>query len=298
MSALHAAPALGALPDGHIKAPDGRPDDGEIFLVLRRHVLQCHRPAAPRTRRRERGLVGRINPGGNRATRPASIPTAGPPPRPPAPALGPIFGERCGLTEPGAPRGTEQLGEALVLSRQPIPLTLPPIPLALESISLVLEPISHVPRLCQLVPQTRECFIGASDQLVTSIVRGMCAFISHLRFMADSRQKYKYNIVITPSSLAKRRRLAYLGHVLLDNRHGLVANVCATHATGTAERDAATLLLEASAPPGSTVGADKGYDVASFVADVRVLAVTPHVAQKARWSAVDGRTTRHTGLPA
>ena len=52
-------------------------------------------------------------------------------------------------------------------------------------------------------------------------------------------------------------------------------------------------MLEASAPPGSTVGADKGYDVASFVGDVRVLAV----AQKARWSAIDGRTTRHAGYP-
>ena len=68
----------------------------------------------------------------------------------------------------------------------------------------------------------------------------------------------------------KEAKLAYLGHVLLDNRQGLVANVCATHATGTAERDAAVLLLEASASPGSTVGADKGYDVARFVADVRV----------------------------
>ena len=47
--------------------------------------------------------------------------------------------------------------------------------------------------------------------------------------------------------------------------------------------------------PGSTVGADKGYDVASFVATVRVLEITPHVAQKARWSAIDGRTTRHAG---
>ena len=93
----------------------------------------------------------------------------------------------------------------------------------------------------------------------------------------------------------KEAKLAYLGHVLLDNRHGLVANVCATHATGTAERAAAALLLEASAPPSSTVGADKGYDVASFVGDVRVLEVTPHVAQKARWSAIDGRTTRHVG---
>ena len=76
---------------------------------------------------------------------------------------------------------------------------------------------------------------------------------------------------------------------------GLVANVCATHATGTAERDAAVLLLEASASPGSTVGADKGYDVARFVADVRVQDVTPHVAQKVRGSAIDGRTTRHAG---
>ena len=62
----------------------------------------------------------------------------------------------------------------------------------------------------------------------------------------------------THQSTTVRRRCigrAYLGHVLLDNRHGLVANVCATHATGTAEREAAALLLEASAPPGSTVGA-------------------------------------------
>ena len=72
-----------------------------------------------------------------------------------------------------------------------------------------------------------------------------------------------------------RKPSAYLGHVLLDNRQGLVANVCATHATGTAERDAAVLLLEASASPGSTVGADKGYDVARFVADVRVRTSRP-----------------------
>ena len=92
--------------------------------------------------------------------------------------------------------------------------------------------------------------------------------------------------------LGKEAKLAYRGHVLLDHRHGLVANVCATHATGTAERDAAVVLLDANAPPGSTVAADQGYDVASFVATVRGLALTPHVAQKARWSAIDGRTTR------
>ena len=59
----------------------------------------------------------------------------------------------------------------------------------------------------------------------------------------------------------REAKLAYLGHVLLDNRHGLVANVGVTAATGTAEREAALWLLEAGVPPGSTVGADKGYDV-------------------------------------
>ncbi len=92
----------------------------------------------------------------------------------------------------------------------------------------------------------------------------------------------------------KEAKLAYLGHVLLDNRHGLVANVCATQATGTAERATAMVLLDASATPGSTVGADKNYDVKSFVEAVRARAVTPHVAQKAH-SAIDGRTTRHAG---
>lgn len=92
----------------------------------------------------------------------------------------------------------------------------------------------------------------------------------------------------------KEAKLAYLGHVLLDNRHGLVSNVCATDATGTAEREAAAQLLALSAPPGSTVGADKGFDVVSFVVAARALEITPHVAQKTR-SAIDGRTTRHPG---
>ncbi|MEO7158723.1 MAG: hypothetical protein ABI039_14245 [Vicinamibacterales bacterium] len=55
-------------------------------------------------------------------------------------------------------------------------------------------------------------------------------------------------------------KLAYLAHLLFDNRHGLVANTCVTAATGTAEREAALILLASSAPPGSTVGADRAYD--------------------------------------
>ena len=121
-------------------------------------------------------------------------------------------------------------------------------------------------------------------------------------FHGERRRNDTHQSTTDPEAMLHRKgqgkeaKLAYLGHVLLDNRHGLVANVCATHATGTAEREAAALLLEASAPPGSTVGADKGYDVASFVADVRVRDVTPHVAQKVRWSAIDGRDHPACGL--
>lgn len=91
----------------------------------------------------------------------------------------------------------------------------------------------------------------------------------------------------------KEAKLAYLGHVLLDNRHGLVANVCATAATGTAEREAALALLT-PARRAKTVGGDKNYDVAAFVAHVRARGITPHVAQKVA-SAIDGRTTCHAG---
>jgi len=94
-------------------------------------------------------------------------------------------------------------------------------------------------------------------------------------------------------------RLAYLGHVLMDNRHGLVVHARATQATGTAERDTAIALLRAhGAGPGCTVGGDKHYDTFGFVAESRALGVTPHVSQNVKrrgGSAIDGRTTRHPG---
>lgn len=94
-------------------------------------------------------------------------------------------------------------------------------------------------------------------------------------------------------------RLAYLGHVLMENRHGLVVQARATHATGTAERDTAIALLRAHrVGPGCTVGADKAYDTRGFVAETRALGVTPHVSQHVTrhgGSALDGRTTRHPG---
>ena len=89
-----------------------------------------------------------------------------------------------------------------------------------------------------------------------------------------------------------------MGHALIENRHGLVVQADATQATGTTERQAALAMMDRHAPgmaQGPTVGADKAYDAAHFVADLRQRRITPHVARKARWSAIDGRTTRHTG---
>jgi len=93
-------------------------------------------------------------------------------------------------------------------------------------------------------------------------------------------------------------KLAYLGHVLMENRHALVVDTRLTPATGTAEREAALEMVAAC--PGNhriTLAADKAYDVAAFVSDLRQCHVTPHVAQNTtnRRSAIDARTTRHLG---
>jgi len=94
----------------------------------------------------------------------------------------------------------------------------------------------------------------------------------------------------------REAKLAYAGHAVIDNRHGLVVNAVATPATGTAERDAG-IELASALPDGATLGADKGYDTRGFVEALRSLGVTPHVAQNTsnRSSAIDGRTTRHPG---
>lgn len=99
--------------------------------------------------------------------------------------------------------------------------------------------------------------------------------------------------------------LAYAGHVLMENRNGLVAQSCLTHATGTAERDAALVLVDRIGPRRRriTLGADKGYDVLGFVQALRQRRVTPHVATDrrvsklgvVRRSGVDGRVQRHPG---
>lgn len=92
--------------------------------------------------------------------------------------------------------------------------------------------------------------------------------------------------------------LCFIGHTLMENRHGLIVQAEMTQADGHAERRAALAMIHRHSPGSTrrlTVGADKGYDSADFVKDMRQACVTPHVAQKARHSAIDGRTTRHAG---
>ena len=121
-----------------------------------------------------------------------------------------------------------------------------------------------------------------------------------INFHGEARRNDTHQSTTDPDARLARKgngreaKLSYAGHVLLDNRHGLVANVCVTAATGTAEREAALLLLS-EARDAATVGGDKAFDVASFVAGVRALGVTPHVAQKDKYTAIDGRTTRSAG---
>lgn len=100
-------------------------------------------------------------------------------------------------------------------------------------------------------------------------------------------------------------KLCYMGHALMENRHGLAVGGGISQATGTAERQTALALIDSRgrARHRITLGADKAYDVTQFVHDLRDRSVTPHIAidghlsktGKARKTAIDGRTTRHAG---
>jgi len=97
----------------------------------------------------------------------------------------------------------------------------------------------------------------------------------------------------------KETKLCFIGHGLMENRHGLLVDACLTLADGHAERVAALHMIEprADRPTAITLGADKAYDAEDFVNELRSMNVTPHVAQNTsgRSSSVDGRTTRHGG---
>jgi transposase len=127
-------------------------------------------------------------------------------------------------------------------------------------------------------------------------------------FRGQSRKNDTHASTTDPDARLYRKsngaesRLAYLGHLLIENRHGLIADAGATLADGYGEREAATRMVCAQweRAPGRrrTVGADTAYDVGDFVDLMRELNTTPHVTQNVTrpgGSAIDGRTTRHVG---
>ena len=121
-------------------------------------------------------------------------------------------------------------------------------------------------------------------------------------FRGERRSNVTHASTTDPEALLARKgngqpaRLSFAGHVLMENRNGLVVDLVLSQATGTAETDAALTMLErALTTRHGTVGADKGYDTREFVTTCRSLHITPHVAAKQRYSAIDRRTTRHAG---
>jgi Transposase DDE domain len=113
------------------------------------------------------------------------------------------------------------------------------------------------------------------------------------------KSKTDAEALLARKSEGKESKLSYSGNLLVENRNGLIVDAEVFQANGTAERDAALIMLEKL--PGTqpvSVGGDKGFDTFGFVAECRNLRVVPHLAQnQARrgGSAIDGRTTRHSG---
>ena len=131
-------------------------------------------------------------------------------------------------------------------------------------------------------------------------------------FHGEKRKNDTHQSTSDPESRLYRKaagreaKLSYMGHAVMENRHGLAVAGSVTLADGTAERRASEAMLETKSKETGhhiTVGEDKAYDTADHVANLRALNVTPHVAQnnsvtktgKQRRSAIDGRTTRHAG---
>jgi transposase len=124
-------------------------------------------------------------------------------------------------------------------------------------------------------------------------------------FRGETRSNETHASTTDPDARLARKsggqesKMGFTGHLLMENRNGLIVDARLTSATGTAEPEAALAMLSGVVGLGrKTVGTDKNYDTAAFVEGTRKLNVTPHVAQNItahRGSNIDGRTTRHEG---
>jgi transposase len=126
-----------------------------------------------------------------------------------------------------------------------------------------------------------------------------------VNFHGETRRNETHESTTDPDTRLARKsggheaKLSYCGNVMIENRHGLVIETELLQCNGTAERDAALLMVERlEGNQRVTVAGDKGYDTRDFVKEMRGMNATPHVAQnhkRAGGSAIDGRTTRHAG---
>jgi transposase len=120
-----------------------------------------------------------------------------------------------------------------------------------------------------------------------------------VNFHGEKRSNDTHESQLARKGPGKEAKLSYSGNLLVENGNGLIVDAEVFQANGTAERDAALVMMEKlPGTKGVTVGGDKGFDTRGFVAECRNLRVTPHVAQnhaRAGGSAIDARTTRHAG---
>src|SRR5215813_1095786 len=179
--------------------------------------------------------------------------------------------------------------------------------------------------LCEVVNQAREKNLTSDEHFtVDGTLLEACASLKSFQrkdekkgpppddpsnpsidFHGEKRSNETHQSTTDPDALLARKgngreaKLSYNANLLTENRNGLIVSAMVLQANGTAERDAALLMLEGI--PGTqrvTVGADKGYDTRGFVTECRHMKVTPHVAQNLKrngGSAVDARTARHSG---
>ena len=140
--------------------------------------------------------------------------------------------------------------------------------------------------------------VGAIAALLGIALVVVLAVYAHgtTRGLAEDVQDWVASLL--EGRLGEAARLAYAGHLLTENGHGLIVQADLSPATGSAERDMGLDLMKRERGDGKgrlTVAADKNYDTKDFVKDLRAMTVTPHVARKDRYSAIDGRTTTWEG---
>ena len=123
-----------------------------------------------------------------------------------------------------------------------------------------------------------------------------------VNFHGEKRSNETHASTTDPESKLARKgnnheaKLYFSAHALMENRNGLLVDIRVAQATGTAEREVALAMLEEHVTAGrATVGGDKGYDQRPFVEPCREIGITPHVAQKVKYSAIDERTMRQAG---